>query len=306
MSRILITAIINPDLDGVACAYAYAELLNTIDKDNEYVAGIYGTPHNEARFILDRFDIKSGFINNPTDDFDKFILVDASDIQGMPEIIRREDVIEVIDHREVHRAPELFPGAKIQIEKIGAAATIIFEKMKENNFIPSRPSILLLLGAIYSNTLNFQSDLAGPRDQGAAELLQTSYGVDIPANFIVDMFNSKTQHLAANLEATIISDFRPYDTGLGIAQLEGFNMAEIVDSKLTEIKAILNRLKEKHSLKLIFLTVADIKASHNIFVVVDDETRNLLTKSLGLVFDGEGRAENDKLLLRKQIIPLLG
>ena len=39
--NILVTPKINPDLDGVACAYVYASLLNVLDKENKYIAGIF-------------------------------------------------------------------------------------------------------------------------------------------------------------------------------------------------------------------------------------------------------------------------
>jgi nanoRNase/pAp phosphatase (c-di-AMP/oligoRNAs hydrolase) len=39
----MITAYENPDLDGVACAYAYSEFLNNNDK--KYITALFGKPH---------------------------------------------------------------------------------------------------------------------------------------------------------------------------------------------------------------------------------------------------------------------
>lgn len=305
MSKILITAKIGQDLDGVACAYAYAAFLNSTDKKNEYVAGIYGEPHIEARYLLKRFNIKDGLSYNPEIEFDKFILVDASELKGMSEVIRAEDVIEVIDHREIHNAEELFPFAKVQVEKVGAAATLIFEKIKEQQFPLDKNSVLLLLGAIYSNTLNFQSDIVSERDRAAVEALENDYNVKIPSNLIEDMFLHKSRYIADNLEEVIISDFKNFDNGIGIAQLEGFNLEEMVEKKIEEIKTILIKLKEKYQLKYIFLTAPDIKKNYNIFVVIDEKTEALLSASLTLAFNENQIAKNNKLLLRKQILPLL-
>ncbi|MFA6514438.1 MAG: DHH family phosphoesterase [Patescibacteria group bacterium] len=305
MSKILITAKIGQDLDGVACAYAYAAFLNSTDKKNEYVAGIYGEPHIEARYVLEQLTITSGLVYNPETEFDKFILVDASELKGMSEVIRAEDVIEVIDHRETHRAPELFPQAKIQIEKVGAAATLIFEKIKQQKLPLDKNSVFLLLGAIYSNTLNFQSDVANERDRAAVEALENDYGVKIPPDFISKMFLYKTEYIKEHLEESIISDFKNFDNGIGIAQLEGFNLNKIVEKKIEEIKTVLIELKEKYQLKYIFLNAADIKKNYNIFVAIDEETRALLSASLTLTFNENQIAKNNKLLLRKQILPLL-
>ena len=57
MNKILVTPKINPDLDGVACAYAYVQFLNMTDKENEYVAGIFGKPQIEAEFLLKKMNI---------------------------------------------------------------------------------------------------------------------------------------------------------------------------------------------------------------------------------------------------------
>lgn len=305
MSTILITPKINPDLDGVACAYVYAGLMNIIDRENKYIAGIYGNPQSEAKFLLNKLDIKDGLIFNPKMEFDNFIIVDASDIKGMPEVIRPEDVLEVIDHRETHKAKEIFPNAKIQIEPVGAAATLIFEKMMEVKFPINSNNIFLLFGAIFSNTLNFKSKVAGKRDWDAVESLKNDYGVTIPSNLINDMFQYKTEYASSNLEEVINGDFKTFDGGLGIAQLEGVDLQGLVADKIENIKEILKKIKEKLNLKYIFLTAADIKNGHNVFVAIDEKTLSLLSDSIGLSFDDRGIAKNNKLYLRKQLLPLL-
>lgn len=305
MNTILITPKINPDLDGVACAYAYAAFLNIVDKENTYIAGIYGNPQSEAKFLFDKFNIKDGFILNPEIKFDKFIIVDASDIKGMPEIIRPQDVVEVIDHRETHKAEELFPNAKIQIEKVGAAATLIFEKIVGAKLPIDSNSVFLLFGAIFSNTLNFKSDIATERDIKAVKNLKDDYDVIIPLNLIDEMFEYKTNYIANNLKEVINSDFKTFDGDLGIAQLEGFDLQNMISEKIEDIGNILKKVKIKFNLEYIFLTAPDIKNEYNVFVAIDEKTKSLLTKSINLSFDNNGIAKNNKLFLRKQLLPLL-
>lgn len=307
MGKILITAKINPDLDGVACAYAYAVFLNSVDKENEYIAGIYGQPQIEARYLLDRFNIKEGLSFNPGMEFDKFILVDASALKGMPEVIRAQDVIEVIDHRLTNRAAEIFPNARVQIDPVGAAATLIFEKIKTAGLLLDRNGACLLLGAIYSNTLNFLSDVTSQRDRDAVKILENNYQKEIPVNLIEEMLTYKSEYIENNLQECIFIDFKifPAQNNLGIAQLEAFDLNAIVKEKLPEIKEILNGLKNHHDLNCLFLTAADLKNGYNIFLTIDEPSEALLSKALGLSFNKEGIAKNNKLLLRKQILPLL-
>lgn len=305
MNKILITPKINPDLDGVACAYAYAKYLNSSDKEHEYVAGIFGTPHSEAQFLINKFGINDILVLNPNEEFANFILVDASDLKGMPSVIRPQDVIEVIDHRETNQAQELFPQAKIQIEAVGAAATLILEKIKNAKFPLDSNSTFLLFGAIYSNTLNFKSSIVSARDIEAVSFLSHNATVEIPPTLINEMFRYKTEFISNNLEEVINSDFKSFEGSLGIAQIEAYDLEYLVKNRLDEIRKALSKLKSKYNLKYIFLTAADLNKGYNIFVVIDEDTKLLLTKSLELIFNSEGIAINSKLLLRKQILPFL-
>jgi inorganic pyrophosphatase/exopolyphosphatase len=304
MKTILITPKINPDLDGVACAYAYARFLNITNPENKYIAGIYGEPQSEAIFLINKFEIKDLIIFNPDIDFDEFIIVDASDIKGMPNVIRPEDVIEVIDHREIHQADKLFLRAKLNIELVGAAATLIYERFKVNDIKPDRNTAVLLYGAIYSNTLNFKSDIVSQRDITAVSELSNNE-FDISECLIDEMFKYKTEYINQNLEKVIIEDFKIFEGSLGIAQIEGFDFENLINNKIGDIKRILEKLRMEHALRYIFLNAPDIENGYNYFVVPDNQTKELLGESMGLSFTENGVAQNTKLLLRKQILPLI-
>ena len=306
MKKILITPKINPDLDGLACAYAYAMLLNMIkkNKDAEYVCGIYGNFQPEVEFMINYFKIKD-FAHNPGDKFDSFIIVDASDIKGMPECIEPNSVVEVIDHRESHKAKELFPNSKIQIELIGAAATLIFERFRENNIEINIISGFLLYGAIHSNSLNLKSGITSKRDVLAASYLKDKF--DIRNDFVFNMFKYKTGKIFINLEKNIVNDFKIIESdigSIGIAQIEGVNVLDLININLLDIKLALKKIKDNNNLDYIFLTSVDIRNNKNFFIVVENETQKMLEIKMNLVFN-RGVSVLDKMILRKQIIPLL-
>jgi len=308
MQKTLITPKINPDLDGVACAYAYAQLLNAASDGNQYMAGIYGHPQAEAQFLLDKFDIRDGLICNPSAEFTKFILVDASDLKGMPTVIRPLDVVEVIDHRLVQKAAGLFPQAKIQIEAVGAAATLVWEKAQARRINLNDQALLLIYGAIFSNTLNRKSDLIQTRDEKAIKFITDKLDGFPLAQTIDEMFYYKTEYIKSNYATFIPDDFKMFDyrgQKLGIAQLEGHDLANWLNDQTNPIKIVLRELKNKNNLDLIFLTVADIKNGYNIFLAIDSPTQNILSQKLSLQFDDQGLAKNSQLLLRKQILPRL-
>ncbi len=299
---ILITAKINPDLDGVACAYAYSRLLRT--RGENAVGGIFGQMHVEAKYLVDRFNIQD-VVYDPKDSFHKFILVDASDMAGMPSPIRTEDVIEVIDHREEHRAHELFPNAKIQIEQVGSAATLIVEKYQSLKCSIDFSSAVLLFGAIHSNTLNFQASIATNRDREAVDWLRSQ--AEIPASLIEDMFAMKTQLISEHLANAIRIDAKQFAIGkkkIGIAQLEVLYLQKLADSRLSDILIELKNMKDQYRLDATMLTAVDLREGFNLFITQDGELQSAITNALDIGFVGN-IAKRKGFLLRKQLVPKL-
>lgn len=299
---ILVTAKINPDLDGVACAYAYSHLLGMQGKNA--VGGVFGQMHAEAAYLVDRFGIHD-VVHEPVGPFDSFVLVDASDMAGMPTVIRPEAVVEVIDHREVHRAHELFPNAKIQIEEVGSAATLIVERYRTLHHSIDQYSAILLYGAIYSNTLEFQVAIANERDKTSADWLQLQ--ASIPASLIDDMFAEKTRFASENLQDSLTMDAKQFTFGkrrIGIAQLEILDLQRLVDTRLNDIIAALKHMKKEHQLDATLLTAVDLKERFNLFITPDSEVQTALFEVFHIVFENN-TAKKTGVFLRKQLVPLL-
>ena len=73
MKPTLITCYVNPDLDGVAGVVAYGEFLQKIGQSVS--VGIIGAPHDEAKYILDRFALAYPPVIENTDDFNFYIIL---------------------------------------------------------------------------------------------------------------------------------------------------------------------------------------------------------------------------------------
>lgn len=302
--KIIVTPKVNPDLDGLACAYGYAKLLQI--KEQKATEWVFGQPHVEAQYLIDHLKISDlHFEKDLSGDFDKFIIVDASSLKGMPSIIRAGDVIEVIDHRFVDNAKETFPNAKIQIELVGAAATLITERYLQARVKPEEKVACLLYGAIYSNTLNFKAKVTHQRD--AVAILWLKNQAEIPDNLVDDMFKAKTEAIKNQLVKVLIDDFKDYELGkkkIGIAQLEALEIAKIIKNQEDKISKTLANLKTKYDLDYIFLTAVDLKEGVNYFFVLDNKTKNLLEQVLEVRFKNYlGKRSN--VILRKEIIPKL-
>ncbi|MEK7067574.1 MAG: DHH family phosphoesterase, partial [Patescibacteria group bacterium] len=233
MKPILVTCYVNPDLDGVAGAVAYAEFLQKINTNA--VVGIIGELHTEAKYVLDRFGLRYPPIIANTDDLDEVILVDASDLNGLEGKIASSKVIDIIDHRQVHEAHE-FTNATVQIELVGAACTLIAEKFMQQNITISKESAILLYSAIISNTLNFKGTVTTDRDKQAARWLNQT--AQLPANFWKELFIAKSDLSGTKLAERIESDFAQFTMGdkkVGIAQIEMIGAQKLVMERSAEI-----------------------------------------------------------------------
>jgi manganese-dependent inorganic pyrophosphatase len=235
---------------------------------------------------------------------DGIIIVDTSDRDSLSPIIQAEKVIEVIDHRKVHEAHSHFPNAKIQIELVGSAATLIAEKFHQEPLVPSHEAAALLYSAIVSNTINFQAQVTTPRDYEMADWLQKYFS--LPENYVHDMFADKS-YFRKSLKETIVNDFATFNLHnhtIGIAQLEIVDVDAFIEKNKDELQTILEELKKEEGLEYIFLTCIDLEKAFNKLFIIDDSTKIILEEALQVKFEN-GSSKREGILMRKELVPLI-
>ncbi len=302
MKPILVTSYINPDLDGVACALAYGEFLQKTGRLAE--VGVLGEPHIEAQYVLDRFGIEPPLKIENDADFDKVILVDTCYEGSVLGKVTPIKVIEIIDHH-LAGGEEKFTQAKIQIEAVGAAATLVAERFIQNQVEMSKESAILLFGAIISNTLNFKGRVATDRDKVAAAWLNQT--AQLPQDFWKDLFAAKSDLSGSRLAEGLRGDFAISGIELkkvGIAQLEIIGAQKLITERRDEIIKVLAGIKQEKDLDIVFLNIIDLEEDQNFFIAQDLVTQKLLEKILDIEFN-EVVAVRPNLIMRKQIVPLL-
>jgi manganese-dependent inorganic pyrophosphatase len=256
MKKVLITAAEYPDLDGVACAIAYAQYLQQKDSTNIYIPKFGKGLHNEPTFILNSLGIKGNLLDDQ-DQFDEFIIVDACEPLGLPPIIDFSKVIDVIDHR-LFPDYKAFPNAKFRIEPVGAAATQIAEFFYFDTAVHlDKNNAALLLCAIYSNTVNFKSDTTTFRDMRMKKWLETKIHTEhqgLPQR----MFEHKTHYVIDHLEEVMKTDMHDNcnQFGEGICgvmyQIEINDAAHILNRK-EELLGLTHRIKPKRDYQMVII-----------------------------------------------------
>lgn len=301
--NIVVTCYQNPDLDGYASAYAYAELLRHLGLNAN--AAISGTPSIETEYIIKK--TKTEDVANAKrllETADAVILVDASDTTGIDKKIKPSKVIQIIDHR-MHNEAEVFKNAQIEIEIVGATATMIAEKFIERGVRLYENTGILLYTAIVSNTVNFKNRVTTHRDRRTSEWLKTQ--VEIPHDLIEKMFKAKSIFKDESLYHVIEANLALYKFKralTGIAQLEIVEALKFIEKNQEDLLKNLRKLANKYETKYFALSIIDVNEGHNLFLAEDEDSQDLLQKTLNLEFN-DGIAFTDGLIMRKELVPII-
>lgn len=299
MSKILITARVNPDLDGTASVLADAFILKKQGTDAEGI--LFGELQPETLYFTENHGIKiTTRADNGQGEWKQFVLVDASSMTGMPKVVTAGGVIEIIDHREPVGESE-FPEAKIQNELVGAAATLVWGRSEQACIKLPQELALLLYGAIFHNSLNLQSSNTTERDKKAVKSMEKDYG--FARQVIREMFEFSTEKTIAELEWTITKDMKEFNN-FGAAQLVITHAKGNLTPKEAAISRLLETYRQQRHLKFVFLTTVDINTNENLIFCGSPNGQDVISRALGVAF-ANNWAQRSPALLRKQIAPLI-
>ena len=298
MNKQIVTSYEDPDLDGVSSMYAYAEYLNKIGILSDYY--IKGNPKKEVGIVCDLFKIQLEG-EKEIGESQKIVIVDTNNVYEVVNFLNPDNVIEIIDHHAKNNSCDKCKNAKIQIENLGAVATLIAEKFKNDNISISRESAILLYYGIISNSINLKASITSQRDIEMADWLEKQYN-DIIKEKIAEIFTLKSKvedsELRKEMEAEIGFDYK--GKRMTIAQLEIANIEEFLKQKEFKIIEILNQVKIENNIDYIFINCVDILNGFNIILTPDEETTQLLSSELGYLFDNN-KCKFNKLIQRKDL-----
>lgn len=233
------------------------------------------------------------------------ILVDTSNTQDIDQRIKKNAVTEIIDHRALHQADQ-FPNAHVQIELVGAAATLIAEKFFRASIHPSKDASTLLYGAIISNTMNFKSAITTKRDTDMAAWLQKIASIDTA--FGRKMLLAKSDLTGKSLKTVIESDL-PTPKTMGnktilVGQLEIIGVKHLYETRREELQQALMAIKKEKRVDFLFLNGVDLEEGKNYILYTTLEEKNLFM-TLGNSYEENGYLVRDTLIVRKEILPIL-
>lgn len=302
----IVTAYYNPDMDGVSCMYAYSELLNKQGKNAKYY--IWGNPKKEVQIVCDIFKINLESIKpKEIPENHEYVIVDLNGKEQLPDIVKIEDVVEIVDHHGLSKWIQSYTNIqRLQIDKIGAAATIVAERYKESGLVPSRESAILLFYGIISNSINLKSNITKQRDKDACEWLK-QVCKDILDEKIKEIFIKKSNiedcDLRAEMECEIANVFP--DFKVIVAQLEIANLEDFLKKRKKQIVNIMQTVKKEKKIEYMFINCVDILNGYIIIFAADEESEKFITDTYGYKFEEDNIIKVNKIIQRKDLTTIL-
>lgn len=255
--------------------------------------------------VLDKKDCLIGYVSRyhiMNAQNKNIIMVDHNEFSQSVNGIEKANLLEVIDHHRIHNFSTLSPIA-FRNEIIGSTASIITSMFFERNIEIPENLAGLLLGAIISDGLNFQSPTTTKKDTELAQQLAMISHEDADA-LAYKMF-SITMNLPKNISKEeliqrIEADMKTFDmkgSKVLISQVFILDLSSVRSIK-AKVQEILEEMTIKYNGDLVIVAFTSIKKKGSILYGAGSK-ENLLWQTFGK----KNVFVKDLLSRKKQIVP---
>lgn len=211
----------------------------------------------------------------------KLILVDHNEFSQSVRHVESGQILEVIDH---HRISDFATSQPVSFrsEIIGSSATIIATMFRENQILLTREMAGLLLGAILSDTLIFQSPTTTEKDRECANILAALADLDIDT-FANEMFAASASGENQTIREMIVQDIKFYeieDTRCMISQII-ISLTDRIKSRENEIITEMNKLVKSKDLDLLVVAFTSVLEDGTVFYAAGEKAQMCLESFYG-------------------------
>jgi manganese-dependent inorganic pyrophosphatase len=188
----------------------------------------------------------------------RVILVDHAEQAQSAIGIDDAEIVEILDHHHIGSIETRIP-VTATFDPVGSTATLVIERFRHAGMEPSRPTAMMLLGAVLSDTVILNSATTTQRDHDVVEYLQRVLAVDGKA-LGREMFEATSDVSDLTAEQIVTRDAKHYQVRGGneicIAQVEVVGDA-LLDRK-EELLDALRAQRDRRELALYALMVTDV------------------------------------------------
>lgn len=200
----------------------------------------------------------------------KVILVDhAESAQSVPGLEEAE-IVEILDHHHIGSIETTLP-VHATFDPVGCTCTLIAERFQAAGVTPTRPTSVMLLAAILSDTVIMSSPTTTERDVAVVRQLAASLGVKAE-EFGREMFEASSDVSGLDADVLLGRDLKGYDLSGGqticIGQVETVGQALL--ERAAGLRTAAESLREKNGHRLVALMITDVSVGDTHLLVTGD------------------------------------
>lgn len=232
----------------------------------------------------------------------KIILVDHNEFSQSVKAIEKAQILEVIDHHRINDFATTQP-VSFRNEIVGSTATIVTTMFRENQ-IPLPENLAgLLLGAVLSDTLNYQSPTTTRKDREVGNILAAVANLD-QEEFARDIFTAAADEFDRPVSSMIRQDIKYYEingchTMISQALVSSLSL---IPPKEKEIQEQMNVLAQKKELDLLAAAFTSVIDNGSVIFFAGEKAQAALEAFPNR--EGETHSFQEGILSRKsQILP---
>jgi manganese-dependent inorganic pyrophosphatase len=200
----------------------------------------------------------------------RVLLVDHAEAAQSVPGVEEAEIVEILDHHHIGSIETRVPVAAT-FDPVGSTATLVVERYRQAGMEPARPTAMMLLGAVMSDTVILNSPTTTERDHTVVEYLERVLALDAEA-FGREMFEETSDVSEVPAEEIVGRDAKEYEVGAGqtisIAQIE--TVGESVLERKDELLQALQARRERDGHLIAALMVTDILAKGTDLLVAGD------------------------------------
>ena len=200
----------------------------------------------------------------------RVVLVDHAEQAQSAVGIDEAEILEILDHHHIGSIETRIP-VTATFDPVGSTATLVIERFRQAGMEPSRPTAMMLLGAVMSDTVILNSATTTRRDHAVVEYLERVLAVDAAA-LGRQMFEATSDVSDLSAEEIVTRDAKRYTVRGGqeicIAQVEV--VGDALMERTGELLEALRREREGRELALYALMVTDVMDKGTEMLVAGD------------------------------------
>ena len=138
----------------------------------------------------------------------KVVLVDHAEQAQSAIGIDQAEILEILDHHHIGSIETRVP-VTATFDPVGSSATLVVERFRHNGLEPSRPTAMMLLGAVLSDTVILNSATTTDRDHAVVAYLERALALDA-RQLGREMFESTTDVSGISADQLVTQDAKRY------------------------------------------------------------------------------------------------